>query len=306
MSLLSTIITGRKQLPVTYLFYGVHGIGKTDFAANSDAPIFIGTEENNEIDAPRFPKPASWDELLSQLNTIKSENHDFKTLVIDSIDMLQQLAQVDILKDQKGKTMATAFGGYGKAYEKMHDMFLHLRDSFLKPIREQKGLNIILLCHAEKTKDQDPDSMVEAVHYKPNLHKKVAPIFCDWVGAIVFANYYRTPATTDSGKEYIVGDGSRILLTEERPAHVAKNRYNFPFKMDFEKGKAWATLKSHVDKYYADNKDKPVDADKLAHANELAKQAPEDLQNKIGIAISEAKTDAEIDKIIKRLEEIVK
>ena len=93
MSLLNTIVTGRKKLPLNIMLYGVHGIGKTTLATQTPSPIFIGSEENDEIEAARFPKVESWGMLKEQLKALATEKHDFKTVVIDSLDMLQQVCE---------------------------------------------------------------------------------------------------------------------------------------------------------------------------------------------------------------------
>jgi hypothetical protein len=304
MSLLNQVQTGRKQIPVSLLFYGVHGIGKSKFGESTEKPIFVGSEENDELDAPRFPQVKTWEDLTKQLATLRDESHGYKTLVIDAIDTLQQVAETEILSHQPGKTMATAFGGYGKAYEKMQNMFLDIRDNYLKPIRNK--MHVVLLCHSEKVKHEDPITVTAWDHYKPSLHKKVAPIFEDWVSAILFANYYLVRSETEDGKEYAEGDGTRIIYTEERPSHVSKNRFKLPYKMKFEEGKTWDVLKKHIDNFYQANKNEKLDVDNLGYAKELMLKAPEDLQPKIEASLNACKNNEELNRIVKKLEGLTK
>lgn len=297
------IITGKKKLPLTLLFYGIQGIGKTNLGVTSDNPVFVGNEENDAIESARMPKPESFSELLDQIRQIRDEEN-YKTLIVDSLTMLQDLAEAEVLKDYPNKTMATAFGGYGKAYEKTAAMFSELKSLCIE-LREKKGMNIILNCQCDASRERDPITLVDNLHFTPRLHKSIKGMFMDWVGAIIFATSNDFKMETDKGFEYVQGDGTRVLYTESRPSHVAKNRYNLPYKIIYEKSTTWKTLKKHVDNFYAQSVG-PLDAEKIAHAKELAAKAPNELQEKIYEAIEKAADATALNKIITRLEELNK
>lgn len=251
MSLLDTIKTKKVIKPLCVLFYGVHGIGKTSFAAGAEKPIFVGVEENTEFDVPRFPRVTSWDVLKEQLNTLIKEKHDFRTLVIDTIDGLEDIAQAKILTGKNaGKNMETACGGYGKAYAEMAEMFIDLRDNYLEKLRNN-GMQIIILAHSEKNKFEDPMLAISYDTYSTSCHKRVKPIVQDWVQTILFANYDLVRAENNQGKEYAESlDGKRVIYTEERPSHVGKNRFDLPYELDFPKTGAWAVFKRLVWNFY--------------------------------------------------------
>ena len=245
MSLLNSIVVGKKKKPIAVLLSGVHGIGKSTFGAGAPNPIFIGSEENDELDAARFPKVVTWKDLKDQLNTLLNDNHNYESVILDTIDTLEQVAQKEILAGSD-KTMATAMGGYGKAYEKMKDMFLDIRDQYLIPLRDNKGMNIVLLCHSDKVKHEDPITNTSYDHYQTAIHKKVKTVFEDWVSAILFANFELFKGEDTNGKQFLVGEGERRIFTEERPSHTAKNRFNLPYQMALN----FTDLKKHIDNYY--------------------------------------------------------
>jgi len=305
MSMLSTVITGKKRLPMALLIYGVHGIGKTTAATSFPNPIFVGSEENDEIEAARFPRIENWKMLSDQLKALKNENHEFKTVIIDSIDMLQQVAEGEILMEAPGKTMATAFGGYGKAYERMYNMFIDLRDNYLKPLRSN-GMNVILLCHADKSKHEDPMTASSWDNYKPSLHKKVAPIFQDWVSAILFANYKTYSTENDDGKVYAEGLGERVIYSEERPSHVAKNRFKLPYELKLKEGEFYDSISSHVKKFYDSAKKSNIDADKKAYAVQLSEKVDDQIRSKVLKTIEECENDLHMNQIIERIENLTK
>jgi hypothetical protein len=268
------VTIGKKLKPLALLIHGVHGIGKTNFPTEAPLPIFIGSEENDEIECARLGKIETWKDLQEQLTWLRDAEHDFKTLVIDCIDTLEQVCQKDILKGQNGKSMATAFGGYGKAYEKMADMFLEIRDDFLVPIREKRGMNVVLLAHSEKNKHEDPMTNTSYDNYSTAIHKKIKPIFEDWVSAILFINYSLFKSTRESdGKETLQSiDGERTIYCEERPSHIAKNRYNLPEEVPYKKTGAWKELTGHIRDFFA--KGAPATTTVTAPTPTPAKEAP--------------------------------
>lgn len=313
MSILSQAITGKKSKALAIMIYGVHGIGKTTLPSEAENPIYVGSEENDEIDCARLPKISSWSQLTEQLKAIRDEKHDYKTLVIDTIDALEQVAQKDILSgNEKNKTMATAMGGYGKAYEKMATMFLEMRDEMLVPIRE-KGINIVILAHAEKSKHEDPMTLTSYDHYTTASHKKVKPIFEDWVSAILFINHWRAKTSLNDGREVAVGDGSRMIFTEERPSHVAKNRFELPYEIEFAKTGTWAKLTGLIKKHYGAEKPIETSDDKnevfeiKKAIEELFSRVPEDQQPLIQTSLNRAKNDLkELTRIYSKMQKLVK
>lgn len=317
MSLLNQITTGKRMKPLAVLLHGVHGIGKSTFGANSTKPIFVGSEENDELEVARMPKVQTWEQFIEQLTALRDEEHGYKTLVLDTVDSMEQVAQKAILTGANAnKTMATAMGGFGKAYEKMRDMFLDVRDHYLIPLRDEKGMNIILLAHTEKVKHEDPITNTQYDHYQSSLHKKIKPIFEDWVSAILFANFelYRAERDFD-GKEYAIGDGERRMFTEERPSHIAKNRFGLEYEiaLDFKE------FAKAVGSYYkgakkADAVSKPVekpavsdDVAELKYQIELMMaDLPSDTLGKVSTAYKRAKDNKEqLLKVKKRLEKVL-
>ncbi|NYZ70527.1 AAA family ATPase, partial [Endozoicomonas sp. SM1973] len=74
------------------LIYGTHGIGKTTFAANAPNPIFLFTEDGaGQLALDSFPLLKTYEDVISALNALINEEHDFKTVVLDSLDHLEPL-----------------------------------------------------------------------------------------------------------------------------------------------------------------------------------------------------------------------
>lgn len=311
MSLLNQVQRGRKLKPLALMLHAPHGIGKSTFATEAPNPIYVGNEENDELDIARMPRIKKWSDFIDQLSTLLNEKHDYKTLVIDTIDGLEQVAELQILsaKEAKGKSMATAFGGYGKAYSQMKNMFLHVKDDYLSPLRDIKGMNIIILCHSNKVKFEDTMLSISYDHYETAIHKGVKGIFEDWVSAILFANYYLVRSENNSGKEYAQGlDGLRMIYTEERPSHVAKNRFNLPYEIEFKKEGTWNVIRNYILDYFSTSKKEEIVDESILELKDKIKriitELPEELKASVNASFARAKTKEELERILTKAEKI--
>ena len=89
---LSSIVTGPAMAPPRCLLYGPAGVGKTTFASTAPAPIFIQTEDGADVvGAARFPLSKSYEDVEQAIGTLANEAHDYTTVVVDSLDWLEQL-----------------------------------------------------------------------------------------------------------------------------------------------------------------------------------------------------------------------
>lgn len=92
MSLLETIHSGKRQSPPRILVYGTEGIGKSTFASTSPNPIFIPTEDGlDNIDCAKFPLCKTFVEVMSYIDVLQNESHDYRTIIIDTVDWLERL-----------------------------------------------------------------------------------------------------------------------------------------------------------------------------------------------------------------------
>lgn len=236
---LFTVQKGKTKEPFNVILFGVPGIGKTSWASQSPAPIFMGGEETSEMDVARLTQPKSYAEFISQIDWLihKGKDSDFKTLVIDTLDTIEALLHQQILDtDPKGtKSMIAAHGGYGKAYEIAANEFNILKDK-LRQIRNN-GINLILLAHSKKAQAVDTILGMSYDTYELNLHQKAQNVFVDWVSCVLFANYIvHQQSGTNTDRIFATGDGERVLLTEKRPGHLGKNRFSLPYEMPLQFG----------------------------------------------------------------------
>ena len=92
MSLIGSITKGREQQPPRIMVYGAEGVGKSTFASLAPNPVFVQTEDGlSEIDTSKFPLARTFDDVVMQLQAVRDEQHEYGTLVIDSVDWLERL-----------------------------------------------------------------------------------------------------------------------------------------------------------------------------------------------------------------------
>ena len=227
------ITSGRVSKPFNVMLVGTPGIGKSSWAASLPSPIFCPAEELDEIDCDRLPQAESFKDAVDQLKFLIDSDNKYRTVVIDTIDAVERLLHREILdSDPRGATaMAQAHGGYSKAYEMSLTKMDHYR-GLLKKLRDEKKMNICILCHTKTKRTADAVIGSEYDEYKTSLHEKVEGLFVDWVSAVLFANYVTFLKDGSGGKDFAVGDGERVILTEKRPGHIGKNRYGLPYELD--------------------------------------------------------------------------
>ena len=271
MSFLSKVTTGKIKKPRMVLIYGPDGCGKSTFGAQAPSPIFLGSEEGtNNLDVARFPPVSKWSDIMASLNELSSEKHEYKTLVIDSLDWIEPLLYQHICDRYGVKSIELAAGGYGKGFSESLNEWIGF-NKLLSKLRDEKKMNVILIAHAEITKFSDPNAQVEYDRFSLKLYKKSSSLFREFVDCVLFANF-EVVAKKDGTKTRAYGDGVRVMYTERRPGFDAKNRFGLPFSLPL----SWHDF------------DKACDEDKSnslpflkTSINELASQLDEELKKKV-------------------------
>jgi hypothetical protein len=238
---LSAILKSRQIGPPRVMVYGPHGLGKTTFGASAPKPIFILTEDGlGLLDVPHFPIAQSQRDVIDAISALYSEEHDYQTVVIDSLDWLENLIWADINAKYDAKELA-----YGKGAVIAADCWRHILEG-LTALRNDKGMAVILLGHSAIKRFDSPE--VEPFErYQPKLQDRSSALIQEWCDAVLFANYKTIVQKADVGFNNTVRrgitTGERLLHTTERPAHYAKNRFSLPDTLPL----SWAAFQNAVD-----------------------------------------------------------
>ena len=231
MSLLENIQTGRENKPPRLMVYGQEGVGKSTLGASAPDAIFVQTEDGlGEIDCRKFPLAQNLGDVLAALTALRDEDHNFRTVVIDSLDWLERLIFDEVCKEFGVRSIEKADGGFGKGYV---DALVHWRKvlSLLDELRNKRGMMVILLAHAKVERFEDPENTAYD-RYAPRLHKHAASLISEWVDAVMFATK-RMRVSKDGDTRSITSPigadgGERVLRTNGSPACIAKNRFSLP------------------------------------------------------------------------------
>jgi hypothetical protein len=193
----------------------------------------IQTEDGlGTMDTARFPLATSFQQVLESVSSLLSEDHKFSTVVLDSLDWCERLIHEQVRTEQ-GQSI---FSEYGKGYVFALAHFERLIAG-LNALRDRKGMTVVIVAHSIVKRFEAPD-LEPYDRYLLDIHQKAAAIVEEWCDALLFASQRMFTQSTEAGfgrkVTRGVGTGERIMLTESRPAHVGKNRYQLPYEMPLD------------------------------------------------------------------------
>jgi len=223
---LKSILKNTAMAAPRVMVYGVEGIGKSTFGAGAPNPVYILTEDGlGSLNVDHFPLATSFQDVMDAISTLYKDNHAFETVVIDSLDWLEAIIQREIEQKYDAKDLA-----YGKGALIAAERWREILDG-LNALRNDKGMIVILIAHTTIKRFDSPE--VEPFdRYQPKLQERSNAVVREWADAVLFANYRTIVKKDDVGFNQTnnrgISTGERLLFTSERPAYMAKNRYNMP------------------------------------------------------------------------------
>lgn len=243
---LESVSKGKARKAARILLLGVEGVGKSSWAAQSDSPLFLpmkGEQGIDELDVPKTPKINSYADLMDVIAALYQDDHEYKTIVIDSASALEPLVWDETCaRNGNAESIEKIGGGFGKGYVEALKVWRELTEG-LDALREDKNIGCILIGHVITAEFNDPETDPYTT-YTFDVNKKSAAWLYRWADCILFANFKRAAVQkTETGfnksTRRAVGTGQRFLYTEKRPAHPGKNRYQLPYELplDFSKFK---------------------------------------------------------------------
>ena len=203
-------------------------------------PVFIQTENGlDNIDVPAFPLCDSFQMVLDQLGELATVDHNYKTVVVDSVDWLETLVWKQVAAENGGKSIESI--PYGKGYVMALDLWGQYLTA-LNWLRDNKGMSVIQIGHSEIKKYENPETDGYD-RFQLKLHKLASPKIMEQSDVILFVNHFISTRKSKDDKMKAIGSGEVVLYTQERPAFVAGNRYNLPPEMPFDReGSYWTEL----------------------------------------------------------------
>ncbi len=244
---LASIKSSRVELPLKVVVYGSIKVGKSTFGAGAPSPVFIATEEGlAALDVPSFPVARSLADVMEAIEALGTEDHEFQTVVVDSLDWLEPIIWSAVSKAAGVTDIEKVGGGFGKGYVEASRVWRDFLDA-LDWLRKEKGMGIILICHDEVRRHEPPDGdAFDMASLK--LHKRASALVSEWADVIGFAHAKRHVKKSDSGgfnktHSTATPTGRRVLHVGQHPAYQTGNRYG----MVDEVGLSWQDFSAALD-----------------------------------------------------------
>lgn len=223
------ILKTKKDSPPRILIHADHGLGKSSLAAAAPNPLFIQTEDGlDNIEASALPLCTSYNMMLDQLGQVITEDHNFSTLVIDSLDWAETIINQHVCIEG-GKKSLSDFS-YGAGFQATLECFGEVITA-LNAIRQKRGMIIILIAHSQVKTYQNPLG-ADYDQHRIKLRDKNSELFLEWVDIAGFMHFQTFAKTDDKKKGGLstkakgIGGTERILSVTPSAAYVSKNRYN--------------------------------------------------------------------------------
>lgn len=226
---LASLQHGRQARPPKVVIYGGPKVGKSTFAAGAPGVVFIQTEEGlDALDVTRFPMATSYDEVMEAVQTLATEEHDFGTLALDSLDWMEPLVWAKVAGNAGVKSIEEVGGGYGKGYVEALKYWRELLDG-LDYLRNERNMCVVIIAHDETRRMTPPDG--EPYDYAAlKLHKRAADMVEEWADIIGYAAPRLAIRKDDLGfnKKHaraVSLNDQRTLYLGQNPAYVSGNRF---------------------------------------------------------------------------------
>ncbi|WP_425070674.1 ATP-binding protein [Sagittula sp. S175] len=244
---LQNLVRKRADKPPMIAIYGRGKMGKTTLASEFPNPIFVQTEDGSgALEITSFSEGAitEWSDVDAALTELATEDHDFKTLVIDSVTQLEPLIWAETCRRNNWPDIEQP--GYGKGYLAADEVWREFLNACTW-LRDYKRMCVVMIGHEVVETFSDPERE-DYNRYKLRLHKRAEALIRERVDIVGFLNQAVALDKGKKGDERAVakGSGQRQLNLAPRPTFEAGNRYGMPDKILINPGQGFAAIAPHM------------------------------------------------------------
>lgn len=236
-----------KQVKAPRLFLlGTPKVGKTSLAAGAAKPCFIDLETGTvNLDVARVQDPPkTFEELIKLIDSFATEDHGFKTLVIDPVSRVEPMIWDVVLASYNKTAKQPASSVPDIPFKRGLDAAVeHWRRlvAALERVWVAKNMTIIVIDHVAIRNFKDPTATADYQRIEPSVDRQASALIQRWCDAVLFADFKVEVLVTEENKKKTakaLGVGERVLHTEHGAAHDGGNRYRLPTVMPLD----WPTL----------------------------------------------------------------
>lgn len=222
------IVKGAIKSPWKVCLYGTQGLGKSSIGAAAPKPLMFDLEKGlDRIEADKTPYITKYSDLVEAM--IFMATSDYQTAVFDTLGGIEKLLTEKVISESDKEVASLSDFGYGKGFELLALEFNNFLDMVDRLV--VKGKNVLIIAHDTVEKFESPtDDSYD--RYTLRTHKRIQGPVTDRMDAVLFAKY-KTFLKPKGEKDFAgndkkrgIGAGERIVYCEERPAWLAKNRFN--------------------------------------------------------------------------------
>jgi hypothetical protein len=262
-SRLASVKKGVLHEPHRYFLYGPEGVGKSSLAVDAPAPVFFDTDRGSRhLDVPRYTfrdEPdgyiaVSFAEVLDGIDDLLTNEHPYRTLVVDTLDALEALIWSHVCErvgagknGRKPRTVEEI--PYGNGYKVAVDEFRVLCHR-LDQLRLRRGMEIVFIGHSTIKKFDNPLGE-DFDRYRPRLHDLALAFVKEWVDVLGFVAFEdgaaKLRADDDRGRARGFSTGRRVLRFERSAAWDAKTRLPMAAEVELAMVQPWAPIAAAVD-----------------------------------------------------------
>lgn len=243
------ISKGVTQGPEKVVIYGVPGVGKSEFAAQFPAPLFIDIEGSTKhMDVARTEKPTSWAHFMEIINEMVKHPEciaAYQTIIIDSGDWAEQMCIKHICDEHKIK----ALGGnndFGHSFNLLVNEWSQFLTTF-----DMLNKHRVVVVHSVKKQTTIPEEHGKFDSYQFDMESKTAPVLEAWADSVLFCRFRVLIIEETKTKQKVGQSGGRQIELQNNPCWTAKNRWKLfdPIPFDWTPGKphpGWAAIAPHI------------------------------------------------------------
>ena len=208
------------------LAHGLPKAGKTRWASHFEKGLFLATESGQGAISAYVMPINTWETFLQACSELATGKHDFRVVIIDTIDLLYSLCQAYVCRKHRVEYEGDL--SYGKGFSLVSNEF---QRALIKLSHLPIGL--IMIAHSERETIETRTGSYQRV--VPLLRDKARRLICGMADLILFFDQ-ETVADGQDGKTT-----RRVIHTKPSPYYESGDRTGLlpeTIEMDFTKFQA--------------------------------------------------------------------